>query len=910
MAHTGSSSRLLDLLSAEGESSDEVADVAERLKEPLQQLMDSAEDAHVGAIHEVEAEGRERLVDIELQRLGKWLDEIHSRIAEPIALVRGAYDLGRSTSLASVGGFRRDIEEAHRLHSLEHELRATDADLTEACGERYRGADTDWENLIAASEWTVEVAGAFRAANVVMPESFVHWAHDKGERLGTREQADVVLGRLDAAQGCIDGLAMLFDPDTFRVDDRPPEQAAFGRLRERLQAMASRVSELDDWVDACRTRNALAEAGLTQFAGALWGDPPAAEELVACARASALRGWLHATYASDPRLREFRVEDHQRLLREFGELDRLHWELGTARVVSRTASRQSTSGYVPAGSERAVLLKEAHKKRRHLPIRRLFEQIRSLILELKPCLLMSPLSVSQFLPPDVSFDVVVFDEASQICTEDAVGAIYRGKQVLICGDQRQLPPTDFFQKTLDEDAEEFSPDEDITIESYESVLDECLANGMREAWLRWHYRSKDERLIAFSNDRFYDYRLVTFPSARGDDAQLGVEFVHVPAGVYDRGGRRTNVVEARRVVDVALEHLARHPSKSLGIVSFSISQTQAIEDELERRAAGNASLDVVVVQGRQNGFFVKNLENVQGDERDVMLFSIGYGRDQGGRLTMNFGPLNQSGGERRLNVAITRARERVILVSSIRAADLDLSATQSPGVRHLYSYLDYAERGLGALREAPNFGSREYESPLEKDVAGEIRRLGYDVDAQVGCSGYRIDLGVRSPGQPGRYVLGVECDGATYHSAYTARDRDRLRQQVLEAQGWRIHRIWSPAWFRRRDDEVERLDAAIRAAERDAEAVASDGHGTPELGTRGTAPPVSSVAVEMDVHVALDGPSWAEPYTPCELPFLPWSDQEFHDPSCTTRHAEGIAQVVAEEGPVHIDVVARRLATA
>ncbi len=297
---------------------------------------------------------------------------------------------------------------------------------------------------------------------------------------------------------------------------------------------------------------------------------------------------------------------------------------------------------------------------------------------------------------------------------------------------------------------------------------------------------------------------------------MGIKFIYVPNGVYDRGGKRNNLVEAKIVGDVVIEQLSKYPTKTVGVVTFNISQKETIEDELELRIKEQPELGKLFertkTEDRLEGFFVKNLEDVQGDERDVMIFSLGYGYDQQHRMTVNFGPLNKEGGERRLNVAVTRAREKVIVVSSVRAADIDPQATQAAGVLHLRRYLDYAERGESALELTGPKAGAEMESPLEESVAAEVLRLGYNVVPQVGCSGYRIDLGVVDPATPGKFLLGIECDGAMYHSAHCARDRDRLRQEVLESRGWVIHRIWSPDWIARRETEVKKLEETIQAA--------------------------------------------------------------------------------------------------
>ncbi|UCH57955.1 MAG: DNA/RNA helicase, partial [Candidatus Bathyarchaeota archaeon] len=409
------------------------------------------------------------------------------------------------------------------------------------------------------------------------------------------------------------------------------------------------------------------------------------------------------------------------------------------------------------------------------------------------------------------FDLVVFDEASQIYSEDAVGSIYRGDQLIVAGDPKQLPPTPFFQYTVDEDFDWDASDYEFDV--FDSVLDECMSIGLPVRMLRWHYRSRHDSLISFSNDRFYDGRLVLFPASRMGAEDLGLEFVYVKDGVYDRGGARNNHREAEVVGDLVFEHFERHPDKTLGVVTFSLSQMNTVQDAVERRLRDRPKFERFFVEDRLNGFFVKNLENVQGDERDVMFFSVGYGYDGEGRITMNFGPLNKAGGERRLNVAVTRAREKVVLVSSIRYDDIRLESTKAEGVHSLHHYMRYAERRPKNLEDAMR-REDEYMAPLDQDVAEEVRRLGYRTVPLVGSGAFRVDLGVVDPEDPGRFILGIMCDGENYKTANTARDRDRLRIQVLESLGWRIHRVWSPDWVQRRETEVKRLEEALKKVEK------------------------------------------------------------------------------------------------
>jgi hypothetical protein len=389
--------------------------------------------------------------------------------------------------------------------------------------------------------------------------------------------------------------------------------------------------------------------------------------------------------------------------------------------------------------------------------------------------------VSQFLiPGGLHFDLVVFDEASQIYTEDAVGSIYRGDTLVVTGDPKQLPPTPFFQHTLDED---FDWDEDAyEFDVFDSVLDECMSIGLPVRMLRWHYRSKHDSLISFSNDRFYNGNLVLFPSSRMSSSDLGLEFVHVKDGVYDRGGRRNNVREAEVVANLVFEHFERHPEKTLGVVTFSLSQMNTVQDTVEARLRERPRFEKFFVEDRLDGFFVKNLENVQGDERDVMIFSVGYGFDANGRITMNFGPLNKQGGERRLNVAVTRAREKVVLVSSIKYDDIRLESTQAEGVHSLHHYMRYAER---RPRNLEDVAAEEISltSPLDDEVAEEVKRLGYRTVPWVGSGVFRVDLGVVDPADPGRFILGIMCDGFVklkpehLFTRYSSEHRDRYLKQ-------------------------------------------------------------------------------------------------------------------------------------
>lgn len=567
------------------------------------------------------------------------------------------------------------------------------------------------------------------------------------------------------------------------------------------------------------------------------------------------------------------------------------------------------------GSELGILQRELKKKARHKPLRKLFREIPELVTRLKPCFLMSPLSVAQYLEPDaVQFDVVVFDEASQIPTHDAIGALARGRSAVIVGDSKQLPPTTFFQQTGDGDGDEDEFDE------LESILDECAVAGLPSRRLDWHYRSRHEDLIAFSNHRYYDNRLNTFPSSAARVPHLGVA-LRMVAGVYDKGGARTNRAEAEALVQELVARLLdpAQSKRSIGIVTFSQAQQKLVEDLIDQERRKHDALASFFDDKLAEPVIVKNLENIQGDERDVVLFSICYGPDANGRVAMNFGPLNREGGERRLNVAVTRAREELVVFSTLRPEQIDLSRTDARGVRDLKAFLDYAERGPKAIAEALEVGSEaRFDSPFEEEVHRRLTARGWSVDTQVGCAGYRIDLGVRHPDLPGRYVLGVECDGAYYHSARSARERDRLRAEVLGTLGWKLHRIWSTDWWLDPDREMTKLEQAIRAAVQPPGAAAARpepaAYAVPSMLPVRAAEPAPTVAVNhapaSPPLVAASGEaSDSEPYRVAEAPAGHRGVEDIYDPRREGDLRALVEAVVTVEAPVSLGLLVKRIAS-
>jgi very-short-patch-repair endonuclease len=506
-------------------------------------------------------------------------------------------------------------------------------------------------------------------------------------------------------------------------------------------------------------------------------------------------------------LREFKASSHEQMIVEFRHLDTKVTKTTSAYISAINADKVPNPNSSDAPKEFGILSKELQKKTKHKPVRSLIQEMGTSLLEICPCLMMSPLSVAQFLPSDFNgFDLVVFDEASQMTTWDSVGAIARGKNVIVVGDPKQMPPTNFFQGTVDVD----NPDE----EDLESILDQALAARLPHLRLKGHYRSRHETLIAFSNSKYYDNSLITYPSS---DTKESAVTLHRVNGIYAKGKDRNNPIEAKAVVDEIVQRL-RNPSennKTIGVVTLNTEQQRTIEDLLDDARRQYPEIETFFHSTDDyDGVFVKNLESVQGDERDVIILSLGYGPTESGARTMsmNFGPLNKSGGERRLNVAITRATSEVLLFSSFDSSMIDLSRTSAQAVEDLKHYLEFAEKGPISLAEqtSAKYGVDQFDSDFEEAVARALRDKGWEVQTQVGVSKFRVDLGVRHPEFPGAYLAGVECDGATYHGSSSARDRDRVRQIILENLGWRLIRLWSTDYFQDPAESIDRIDKRLK----------------------------------------------------------------------------------------------------
>lgn len=711
-----------------------------------------------------------------------------------------------------------------------------------------------------------------------------------------------------------------FNPDHLSINGASVEQVPLEQLEEVVGLRLARWNELPDLIGARIAMQQAEDEGLRNLIDSLLAEGIEGEKWSDALRKLVLTHWVDTIYQTEPSLREFRGQDHSRRIEQFKNLDRYLIDSGPQRLRRLLASQRSHLGAAAAG-EPGLLRHEAAKRRRHMPLRRLFERIPNLLPTLKPCLMMSPLSVAQFLPADrYRFDVVIFDEASQVRPHDAIGAILRGKQLVVAGDSKQLPPTSFFDRADDLATEE--QDEDLR--ALESILDGLRAKGMPTRSLLWHYRSRHENLIAYSNHHFYEDRLITFPSPSAESAPgRGVRLEYVPNGRYlqetDRvlkTAQRVNREEAKRIAALVMEHARTRSNESLGVVALGTTQRDVVEDEIRQARLLDQSCESFFSPDEPEPFFVKALEQVQGDERDVMMISIGFGKNAEGVLSHNFGPINRDGGERRLNVLVTRARQEVVVVSSIRGSDIDLTRTQKMGPRLLKNYLDFAEHGTAALASPTLGGDAEYESPFEESVGRALERLGYTVHRQVGASKFRIDLAIIHPEQPGRYLLGIECDGRTYHQSKTARDRDRLRQEVLEGLGWTIHRIWSTDWIRNPERELESIVDRVQhlldmESRRIPDVTDHDSKPLPILEEPGSPrfqPQSTDGDITLGTNVStITRPLTAEPYEIAEIPVVSFG-AILDAPLATV--AQAIAHCVSVEGPIHKDLLVRRIVSA
>ena len=816
-------------------------------------------------------------------------------------------------------GFCDLIDEAARLQTIkrrEHDKR--DA-LQNDFGAFFRDRETAWDDVLAALTWCTDLLELIDG------------------RLNDRLRAVICAPELpfdpDASATEIQSLCSSYLHDLQALDARFDASASvwgawpsapFAPLAEWLQLVHDDADNAASWIEFKQMCDNLDDSLGPGTVHRIRGVTDTSRQVPGIIRKRLFATWLDVICSQDPRLCDFNARNHEELRHEFQRLDKDYFRVRREQVRQALfAEYPGNQSSVTGAGQISVLQRELTKRRRQMSVRRLLARAPQVIQTLKPCFLMSPLAVSQYLAREdvvsanIRFDTVIFDEASQVLPEDAVPAISRADQTIVVGDRKQLPPTTLFQHRFEHEGEDEDSDDDTDwFEGHESILDVLVGmtgSSITEHYLDVHYRSQDESLIRYSNHYFYEDRLLTFPSPRRT-AATGVTDAYLPDGRYDAGGSRTNRIEAEKAVELIFNLMRTKPAESVGVVTLSRAQADLVERLIEETRLVYPEFDQHFVPECEERCFVKNLENVQGDERDHIVLSVGYGPStESGAVYNRFGPINNEGGERRLNVAVSRARKSMTVVHSLKPEDI---SSESSGARLLKRYLEFARSPDTAIEQNMTINAQaETESPFEEAVRQALVERGHQVDVQVGVSGYRIDLAIRAEDGQG-YTLGIECDGATYHSAPAARDRDWLRQQVLEGLGWRIHRIWSRSWIQNPERELEAIERTLKKANDDPvdnrpkmdvrdPVVAAD--------TRSVVNSLSSdagpIITEQHQVKTVSDHNMDDPfdrYQVADLSHIRLSSRSVRDES-RDKLCELVTEVVHMEGPVHSDVVIERI---
>ena len=749
------------------------------------------------------------------------VSDIHRRLSESSIIMRGASAISfgqkrqfRSRwvtrNLGDDGGLTAPLCRGVPPQGIEEQLALVEAIIAEqsvlreiaqltpsavaVLGDVWQGLDTNKDEIESVLKWALAIVGEVDTAQ---PDTFPAYLNVLYSQTSAM---------LDSYWKAMAALEEVFELDAVRQFGNADSLAAlpFEKLGDVLAQWRDGASKVREMVRFNLATARAAEENLEAVIDLAREWEGAPERLAECFEGARYNAILSRAFEERSSLAGFDTDVHLRRIEQFRMMDELSLRHNRIRVAHAHWSRlpdPESAGHL------GVLRREFAKRRRHLPVRQLMEQAGSAVQSIKPVFMMSPLSVATYLKPgSVKFDLVVFDEASQVKPVDALGALFRGNQAVVVGDEKQLPPTDFFEG-VSQDEDDLAGAASVSATAdMESILSLFYAQGAPSRMLRWHYRSRHESLIAVSNNSFYNNRLVVFPSPDARTQGVGLQY-HWLDTHYARGG--VNREEARYVAQAVMEHAREQPELSLGVATFSAAQRDAVQREVERLRRDNSEQEAFFNAHSDAPFFVKNLENVQGDERDVIFISVAYGRDAEGVVRQNFGPLNREGGERRLNVLISRACLRCEVFTNLRSGDIRLDQDGRGGLAAFRDFLAYAE--IGEVESWPQANS-ERTSPFQKEIAEKLRAAGHDCHETMDASGFFVDMAIADPDHPGRYVLGIECDGESYHGSQAARDRDRLKEQVLRSLGWRLHRVWSTDWFADPEYELERAIQAIEDA--------------------------------------------------------------------------------------------------
>ncbi len=746
----------------------------------------------------------------------------------------------------------------------------------------YKGENTDWNQIQSLAQQAQQSAQVLR-------DMFGN-CDFMGKNCGNEQQKEALLGFeacIPQFQQARNAFQSLLQTEEKAQTDWLPAQA------DMCRKILAHGDGLKEWITFQNVSRQAESLGLGAVV-ARYRAGESHDQLMAMYRKAVLHGLICDAIDESDTLSTFSGALFNEKIEQYRRADQQWTELSQQEVYCRLAARIPDFTREAAHSSELGILQRCIKSGgRGMSIRKLFDQIPNLLPRLCPCMLMSPISAAQYLDPKREpFDLVVFDEASQMPTCKAVGVLARGKDAVIVGDPKQMPPTSFFSaNTADED--------NLEAEDLESILDDCLALNMPQTHLLWHYRSRHESLIAFSNSHFYENKLFTFPSV--NDRESKVRLVPVN-GVFERGKSRTNRAEAEAVVDELQRRFREDSGHSVGVVTFNSSQQNLIDDLLNEACTKDPELEKWVFQSEEP-VFIKNLENVQGDERDVILFSIGYGPDENGKVYMNFGPLNRDGGWRRLNVAVSRARCEMVVFSTLRADQINLMKTKAEGVAALRSFLQYAEGRSGALSETAVQGKHRACDTIAGRICDALHEAGYDTELSVGRSQYKVDIGVVDPRCQDQYLLGIMLDGTGYSKAKTTRDRELAQIGVLSGLGWRILRVWSMDWWDNPQKEIKRILHKIQEIEQGVEP--SKPQPAPQPLPE---PKVIKSAMKGKSKLPLVQKSADAPlYCAAELKSDSLTAESFTEPGHENMLREKVQQVIRAEAPISAASLIRRV---
>lgn len=797
-----------------------------------------------------------------------------------------------------------DLEELINCQKMRLKIREKDELAKSLFGSHWKSEESKVENLKNISEWIIKFRKSLEEGHITEKIVIIldSVQQDEVKRISKQmhQNYDQIIQNINRLNSFLH-----FDLDS--VFGLNLKKSPIDYLISQTSLLKNKLSDLQNWSRYSSSRADCMETIGSELLNLIDKDEIESKDIIPSLEGNFADSMLRNFFLKEPSLSRFVGDVQEKKIKEFRELDSKIIKLNRFRIAEKLyENRPSLSSTASPRSELGVLKSEFSRKRGHMPIRKLLSICGGIIQNIKPCFMMSPLSIAQYLDPysvkNLRFDYVIFDEASQVKPEDALGALLRAKYAVIMGDTRQLPPTTFFDILIDVESDDYDL---AVLADMESILHLCK-RSFPSKMLRWHYRSRHESLIAVSNQEFYDNHLLIYPSPSQDSEELGLKLEHLPDTVYDRGKTATNRAEAKEVIKAVFEHYKKYgDSKSLGVGTFNVRQQQALLEELELQLKLNPRMEKYFNTHLEEHFFIKNLETIQGDERDVIMVSVGYGFDSEGRLSHNFGPVNQDGGERRLNVLLTRAREKCVIFSNFRGQDLHLSSNAPFGLRAFKEFLEYAEKKTLRMSD---LAQDTNDAAFEDAVYEFICDHGYHAHRQVGCAGFRVDLAIVDPDYPGRYLLGIAFDGPMYQTSRVARDRDRLRQQILKGLGWKLRRIWSTDWYRNRSEVQKSLLSTIEgllSEERNQEKI------TPSVVEEDVEEKLEEEILEVqeetlqEIEVEEKSVDEIPEYKICEDPGVKISGDIHSQPVGDVAHA--VMKVVEEEGPIHYDEVVRRV---